>query len=344
MNGSIVWSVARATFREFWRTPEAVFWTYGFPVLMAVVLGMVFKPKEPDPVPVAVVAGATAPDLQQALAHDPRLQLRELASEAADNELARGRIAIMVSGTGRAPVLRLDPTRPESELARLVVLRALRTAVDGAGAVVPQVEAENRPGARYIDFLIPGLIGLNLLGAGMWGVGFNLVQMRTQHLLRRLLVTPMRRSEFLLGFLFSRLVLMLPESVAIWGFGALLWGVPFRGSWLAVALLVLVGGMCFCGLGILIAARPKTVEGVGGLMNLVLLPMWLLGGSFFDNERVTGVLGWAVEAMPLTHLNRGLRDCMLGAGGFEVAWAPLLVLGAIGVMTFALAIRLFRWT
>lgn len=343
MNWTIVWAVARATFREFWRTPEAVFWTYGFPVLMAVVLGLVFKPKEPDPVPIALT-GASAAELQQTLGREPLLTVRTLDPDVADNELARGHVAIMVSGTPQAPVLRLDPTRPESELARLVVERTLRTAVLGDGGITATIEVENRPGARYIDFLIPGLIGLNLLGAGMWGVGFNLVQMRTQHLLRRLLVTPMRRAEFLLGFLFSRLVLMLPESLAIWGFGALLWGVPFRGSALAVGLLVIVGGMCFCGLGILIAARPRTVEGVGGLMNLVLLPMWLLGGSFFDNDRVSGVLRLAVEAMPLTHLNRGLRDCMLGGGGFETAWLPLLVLAALMLVSFGLALKLFRWT
>jgi hypothetical protein len=192
MNWTILWAVARATFREFWRTPEAVFWTYGFPVLMAVVLGLVFKPKEPDPVPIAIVAGTTAADLQGALGQEHLLQPRILDADAADNELARGHVAIMVSGTPAAPVLRLDPTRPESELARLVVERTLRRAVDGVGGVSATIEVENRPGARYIDFLIPGLIGLNLLGAGMWGVGFNLVQMRTQHLLRRLLVTPMR--------------------------------------------------------------------------------------------------------------------------------------------------------
>jgi ABC-2 type transport system permease protein len=343
MRPRVVMAMARTTFREFWRSPEAVFWTYGFPLLMAIVLGFAFRPGELPPVPVAVVAGEHAEGVAAMLARHPRLQVEVLAEAAADRALARGRIALLVRDAAGEPVLRADPTRPEAEIARLLVERALREARDGPGQAIAS-EREERPGSRYIDFLIPGLIGLNLLGAGMWGVGFNLVLMRTQHLLRRLFVTPMRRSEFLLGYLLGRFVLVVPEAASIILFGIVLWDVPLRGSIAAVALLVVTGGLAFSGLGCLLATRPRTIEGIAGLMNAVQLPMWLLGGAFFSNERLEGVVRWAAEAMPLTHLNRALRDVMLEPGSVGEVALPILLLAAFGLSCFALALRLFRWT
>jgi ABC-type multidrug transport system permease subunit len=265
-----------------------------------------------------------------------------MSPAAADRALARGRIALSVRIENGEPVLRSDPTRPEAELARLLVERAFRDAKDGPGREIAR-EVEDRPGSRYIDFLIPGLIGLNLLGAGLWGIGFNLVQMRTQRLLRRLFVTPMRRSEFFAGHLLGRSILVLPEAVAIALFGVLVWGVPFRGSVLAALAVVVVGGLAFSGLGCLCASRARTIEGIGGLMNATMLPMWVLGGTFFANESLDGVLAWIAEALPLTHVNRALRDVMLEPGGFADVWLPLVALAAFAATCFALALRLFRW-
>lgn len=341
MRANVVFAVARTTFREFWRSPEAVFWTYGFPILMAVVLGFAFQPGPLPPVPVAVVASGDTAAVLAALQRQGRLQVELLPPAAADQALARGRVALLVRVEPGGPVLRGDPARPEAEVARLLVERGLRDPRNEAPAYASEVE--DRPGSRYIDFLIPGLIGLNLLGAGMWGVGFNLVQMRTQNLLRRLAVTPMRRREFLFGYLLGRFVLVVPEALAIVLFGVFVWGVPFRGSWLAAALLVLVGGFAFAGLGCLLACRARTIEGIAGLMNLFQLPMWLLGGTFFDNERTSGLVRWAAEAMPLTHCNRALREVMLAPGTLlDVAW-PLLGLAAFAAVCFAIALRLFRW-
>lgn len=343
MRLAVVMAVARTTFREFWRSPEAVFWTYGFPVVMAIVLGFAFQPRPPEPVPVAVVGTGAEPSLASALRTNPRLEVAVLDAREADAALARGRITLMLQGSIEAPVLRSDPARPESELARLLVMATLRDQSEGATRVTASLESEDRPGSRYIDFLIPGLIGINLLGAGMWGVGFNLVQMRHQRLLRRLLVTPMRRSEFLGGFLLGRLVLVLPESFAILLFGVLVFGVPFRGDALAVLCIVLSGAMAFTALGMLIASRARTIEGAGGLMNLCMIPMWLLGGSFFGNERFSGFMGWAAQSLPLTWCNAGLRDCMLEPRGFDAALGPIGMLAAFTAACFTLALWLFRW-
>lgn len=340
MRRSVVQAVGAATFREFWRSKEAVFWTYGFPVLMALVLGFAFQPGPLPPVPIAVVKGGDAVGLE-ALQRQPRLRVEVLAPEVADAALARGRVDLVVRFEGGALVLRGHPQRAEAELATLLVERTL--AADTRSAPPFRHEAEERPGARYIDFLIPGLIGLNLLGAGMWGVGFNLVQMRTQQLLRRLAVAPMRRSEFLLGYLLGRFVLVVPEAAAIVLFGTLLRDVPCRGSLTALALLVVVGGFTFSSLGFLLAARARTIEGIGGLMNLFQLPMWLLGGVYFSVERLDGVVRGVAEALPLTHLNRALRNVMLEPASLADALPTLLGLGGFGLLCFLLGLRWFRW-
>jgi hypothetical protein len=343
MTPRIVAAVAKVSLREFWRAPDAVFWTYGFPLLMAIVLGFAFQTQTPPPLPVAVIEGARADALAEQLRTSPRLAVEVLDADTADRALARGRLALLVRPTDAGPVLRNDPTRPDAELARLLVERTLRPPAHDAAPPLA-VEVEDRPGSRYIDWLIPGLVGLNLLGAGMWGIGFNLVHLRTQRLLRRLVVTPMRPGEFLLGFLIGRGILVVPEAAAITLFGVFVWGVPFRGSWLAFLLLVLAGGFAFMGLGCLLAARPRTIESIAGLTNLCQLPMWLLGGVFFSNERFGGVLRWAVEAMPLTHLNRALRDVMLEPTGAGAIVLPLVVLTGFGALCLVVALRWFRWT
>jgi ABC-type multidrug transport system permease subunit len=340
VNWTIVMAVAKTAFREFWRSPEAVFWTYGFPILMSVVLGFAFQPAPPEPIPVAVVEPDAA-QLVQRLSPSERLHLEMLDAEAADAALARGRIAALVRGPLASPTVRADPTRPDAELARLQIERAL---AGDDGAPPAKFEVEDRPGARYIDFLIPGLVGLNLLGAGLWGIGFNLVQFRTQNLLRRLFVTPMRPREFLLGFLLSRLLLALPESAFIMLWGVLFWDVPFRGDVAATCALLVAAALAFSGLGILIASRPKTIEGVAGIMNLCLLPMWLLGGAFFSNERMHGVLRAVSESLPLTWCNDGLRALMLEPGGWAEAAPELALLTVFAAVCFGIALRIFRWT
>ena len=111
MRARVVWAVMRATFREHRRTPEAIFWTYGFPLVMAVVLGVAFGEKALPRVRVAVLAGAEAGALESALEHGERLDVRVMDAAAADRELVMGNLDMVVSGSPAAPVLRLDPTR-----------------------------------------------------------------------------------------------------------------------------------------------------------------------------------------------------------------------------------------
>ncbi len=199
------------------------------------------------------------------------------------------------------------------------------------------------PGSRYIDFLIPGLLGMNLLGSGIWGVGFSVVQARQRKLLKRYLATPMRKSHYLLSFILSRLVFLIVEVVALVGFGWLLFGVAVRGSFASLAGLTVLGSFSFAGLGLLVASRAKTIEGVSGLMNLVMLPMWILSGTFFSYSRFPNAMIPFVKALPLTALNDALRSVMIDGSGVAALGTPIAIVVAWGAVSFVIALKIFRW-
>ncbi|MEZ5962918.1 MAG: ABC transporter permease [Planctomycetota bacterium] len=346
MRGSVVIAVARATMRDFWRTPESVFWSYAFPLGMALVLGFAFRGQPRAPVPVAVVPAASA-EIDEvvlgALRQDERLQVATMDEVAAERALALGRATVVVRLLAAGPRLELDPTRPDAELAELVVRRCLQEGAGRRDPIAIDVDEVERPGARYIDFLVPGLIGLNLLGMGMFGVGFNLVYMRVRKTLRRLAVTPMGRADFFAGFMLTRLLLALPASVVVVVFGRLVFGVPVHGSWLALVALIVVGAVAFSGIGLLLGSRAKTIEGASGLMNIVQMPMWLIGGVFFSNQRFPGFVQTMVDAVPMSLLTDGLRGVMLEGKGVIDVWVPIVALFALGGVCLAAAVRIFRW-
>lgn len=334
--------LTRARLHEFLREPEAIFWVFVFPILLALALGIAFRGGGPARVKVAVQAGEGASAIADALRAEDGLDARILDAGAAQNDLRTGRVALVIV-PGEPVVFVFDSARSESRLARLLADDALQEA---AGRRDPRAVRERRitePGSRYIDFLIPGLLGMNLMGSGMWGVGFAIVQARTRRLLKRLLATPMRRSHYLMSFAFSRLVFLVLEAVTLVGFGRLVFDVRVYGSVVDLAVVALVGALAFAGLGLLTASRAKTVEGVSGLINLVMLPMWVLSGVFFSYSYFPDALQPFIQALPLTQLNDALRAVMIDGAGLVAAWPALAVVAAWGAASFGVALRIFRW-
>jgi ABC-type multidrug transport system permease subunit len=249
---------------------------------------------------------------------------------------------LVVSATD-PPAYAYDPTQPESRAARLAVDAALQRASGRADAFTPGRAEVTEPGARYVDFLVPGLLGMNLMGTGMWGIGFSLVVARNGHLLKRLVAAPARKSHLLAAQIVSRLIFLVPEAGALLLFAHFLLGVPLRGSLVLLAGVSVLGALAFSGLGLLTAARPRTIEGVSGIMNLVMVPMWIFSGIFFSTERFPAAAQPFVQALPLTALNDALRGVMLDGAGVAAVWPELALLLAWGGVSFALALRLFRW-
>jgi ABC-2 type transport system permease protein len=338
------WQLLLSRFRIFYREWEAVFWVYGFPILLALGLGLAFASREPERPPVDIVGNSDDPQLkkEKAFLENEGFPVEINEAATAHERLATGETALVIQISDQGNHYHYDQTRAEGVLAlRWVDALLLRNSNPTLPA--PVLESVEEPGNRYIDFLLPGLMGLNLLGGGLWGVGFVIVDMRIRKLLKRMLATPMNRSDFLLSIMSARLIFLIPEQGLLLLFGWLAFGVPMRGSFLLLFLIMLLGSAAFSGLGLLIACRADKMETVSGLMNLIMLPMWIMGGAFFSSERFPDFMQPLIQALPLTQVNSAFREVMLKDFSLDqIAWR-LAILAAWAVVTFTLALRFFRW-
>jgi ABC-2 type transport system permease protein len=342
LSGHPLWQLTAARFREFLREPEAVFWVFAFPVLLACALGLAFRSRTPPDVLAGVLAGPAAARIEQSLEAAPGVRVRVVDRRQADVALRNGDIHVLVV-PGDPVTFELDPGRPESRIARYVVNERIQR----AAGLAPAVPVTDRPvsvvGSRYIDWVVPGLLGLNIMGTGMWSVAFSVVQARSRKLLKRLMATPMRRSHYLLSHMTARLLFLVLEVAALLGFARLIFGVPVHGSWITLAGFCLLGAVTFSGLGLLVASRAKTVEGVSGLMNFVMVPMWIFSGVFFASANFPDAMQPFIALLPLTALNQALRGVMIDGAGLGHLLGPAAILVGWTLVTFSGALRLFRW-
>jgi ABC-2 type transport system permease protein len=337
-----------ARLRELWREPEVAFWVFAFPILLALGLGIAFRNKPADMTSIAIVSGPGAQDAVAMIQRSPlksaiRASVME-ASEAA-NGFRLGKFDLVVEpAPGGGFQYRYDPARPESVLAHNEVDDALQIAAGRQNPLATTAVTVSEPGSRYIDFLIPGLLGMNLMNAAMWGIGFGLVDMRQRKVLKRFVGTPMRRSDFLLALLSSRLILMIVEVGILLFFGVIAFHMRVLGSWFTIVLVGAIGALSFGGLGLLTASRAQKIESISGLINVVMMPMWIFSGVFFSYERFPAILQPFIKALPLTALNDALRASILEGASLASQSGRLLVLAVWGGVSFVLALRLFRWT
>jgi ABC-2 type transport system permease protein len=327
------------------REPEVIFWVFAFPLLLAAGLGVAFRDPPPTPLAIAVEAGSAAARHLAGLELSAEVAPVLLPTVTAHDALRRGEVVLVAGGdaAGDEVVLRFDPTRPEGRTARVIVDAALQHAGGAVRPVPTRSEEVRQRGARYIDWLIPGLVGFNLLSTSLWAIGFYVVQMRSNRQLKRLVATPMRRRDFLLSQMLARLAFVVIEVPLLLLFARLVFGVRVEGSVLELAVLVLLGTVSFSGLGLLAAARPRTVEGVSGIINVVLMPMVVLSGVFFSASRFPDAAQPLIRALPLTALNDALRAIMNDGLPLSSVPLPLAILAAWGIVTFAVALRTFRW-
>ncbi len=343
-----------ARLRESIRQPEAIFWVFVFPVLLALALGIAFRNTGPEKMRVGVENNdVQAARIAAEISRSANVEAILLAPEEAARALRTGKVSLVVqpaaaqnSSTAQSrPVFnfKFDPTRPESQMAKLAVDDALQRAAGRSDIAVISEKTATEPGARYIDFLIPGLIGMNLMSSGLWGLGFAIVYARTNKLLKRLAATPMRRWHYLLSFILSRLLFLVLEMIAVLSFAYFIFGVKVHGSLLTFMLIATIGSMSFAGLGLLVASRTQTIEGASGWINVVMMPMWLLSGTFFSSARFPDVVQPLIKALPLTALNDSLRAVMNEGASLASNAVPVTVLIAWGLISFLVALRIFRW-
>ena len=339
LDRSSLFQLTLVRFRLFLREPEAIFWIFVFPILLAGGLGIAFRNRPPDVLPV----GATTVQLTHALAADKGLTAKTMSEAQGGRALATGSILLLAIKTPDGISYEFDETNPDARTARMIADRAIQTAAGRNEAVPVQNQLVRETGSRYIDFLVPGLLGMNLMGSAIWGMGFSIVESRQKKLLKRLVASPMPRWQYLASYLLSRLSMLVIEVVGFLGFARLVFGVPFRGSFWQLGLLCVLTSLAFSALGLLVASRAKTMEAASGLMNLVMLPMWILSGVFFSAARFPAVVQPVVRALPLTAAIDALRGNMLQGMNLGQLTTPMAILLTWLVMSFAIALRIFRW-
>ncbi|MGO9095336.1 MAG: ABC transporter permease [Bryobacteraceae bacterium] len=327
-------------FREFWREREAVFWTFVFPVLLAAGLGIAFRNRAPE----VLKIGAAEPRLAGTLGQSKSLNVKLLHRAEGERALRTGAIVLLALARPEGGVVyRYDDTNPDGRTARLLAEQAIQRAAGVRVGVAESDDLVREPGARYIDFLLPGLLGMNLMGSGMWSLGFAIVYARKQKLLKRLVASPMSRAEYLLSFLLARLTLLIAEVGALVGFGTLVFGVPLRGPLWQLALVCVATALAFSALGLLVASRAQTIEAVSGLMNFIMMPMWVFSGVFFSADRFPAALQPFIQALPLTAAINALRANMLEGAGVSQYGGEMAILAAWIAVSFFTALKLFRW-
>ncbi len=336
---SSLYQLTMVRFRLFIREPEAIFWIFVFPILLAGGLGIAFRNRPAD----VFQVGATTAQLTHALAADKGLTATTMNEADGTRALATGSILLLAVQTPDGVSYKFDETNPDARTARMVADRAIQTAAGRHEAIHVQNQLVRETGSRYIDFVVPGLLGMNLMGSAIWGMGFSIVESRQKKLLKRLVASPMPRWQYLASYLLSRLSMLVIEVVGFLGFARLVFGVPFRGSLWQLGLLCVLTSLAFSALGLLVASRAKTMEAASGLMNLVMLPMWILSGVFFSAARFPAVVQPVVRALPLTAAIEALRGNMLQGMNLGQLTTPMAILLTWLVMSFAVALRIFRW-
>jgi ABC-2 type transport system permease protein len=333
---------------ELAREKEVVFWVFVFPLLLALGLGLAFRNKPADVTSIAIVSGPYAQNAVSLIQNS--LQRNAIHSEIVDQGRALqgfrlGKYDLVVEPKSPTEVqYDYDPSRPESVRSRGEVDDALQSAAGRKDVIATTSFTSSEPGSRYIDFLIPGLLGMNLMNSGMWGIGFALVDMRQRKLLKRFVATPMRRGDFLLALASSRLILMIIEVGLLLGFGVITFHMRVLGSLWTILLIGAIGAMAFGGLGLLTASRAQKIESVSGLINIVMMPMWIFSGVFFSYQRFPAVVQPFIKALPLTALNDALRATILQGSSLFSQSGRIGVLALWGGISFVLALRWFRWS
>lgn len=331
-----------ARLREFLREPEALFWVFAFPIIMTCALGIAFRSRGAEPIIVGVADVDGRAQVVSALDGEGGFTVRVLAPDDVDRAIRDGRAPVVVI-PGDPPTYRFDEARAESQVARLAVDRALQQAAGRVDAFTPVDQPIDIVGSRYIDWLVPGLLGMNIMSTGLWGIGFSIVQARTRRLLKRLVATPMSRAHYLASHVLSRLGFLALEAAVLVGFAWFAFGVAVHGTIGALVVVALTGALCFGAIALLAASRAKTIEAISGILNLVMLPMWVLSGVFFASTNFPDVMQPFIKALPLTALNDALRGVM-NEGLSIASLAPELgIMTAWGLLSFFAALRLFRW-
>ena len=351
-------------FLETLRQPDVLFWGIVFPVLISIGLGLAFSQKNETKFNIIRV-GDNYTELDSLLniyGQKNNKKTKEIFTWTVNDEnlgktefnfissnwddgiisLKRGESDIIITYTLGKISYHFDPCNSQAELAYMK-LSALLKSPTNINATQTQISPLTLKGVRYIDFFIPGLIAFGLMSSLLWGVSYTIIECRSQKLLRRMIATPMKKSNFLIAMMFVRTVMNIIEALILFFFAWLLFDIQIQGNIAAFAVLFLAGNLAFTGIAVLLSCRAEKTETGNGLINLVQMPMMLLSGIFFSYHNFPEWSIGAIKLLPLTALADGMRSIFNeGAGWIEIIM-PTTALSVLGIVCFVVGMKLFKW-
>jgi ABC-type multidrug transport system permease subunit len=335
------------------RDPRALFWIFAFPLLLLGGFGLVFRPgKTPA---LTVVRVATAPrtpadeEMDRTLAGSG-LQVLTLSRGEAEARWGRSQTALQLERVDRSYRLRMNAyllAQGQAAASRIqeahLKAQARRQGVEALELPVAMETPGHAMSTSYVAFLLPGLLGMNLLSMGLFSVGMVNVSYREKGKFRRLAVTPLPKWIFLMGQILSRLTLTGLQSALMLVAGALLFGVVNQGSYLALVTVMTLGTVCFMAMGFALSSLADTEESYAALSNVFFFPMMLLSGVYFTLDSAPHWLQSAVLVLPLSPYLLSLRSVFNDGASMALHGGGLLLVAAWAIAAFLFAVRRFRW-
>jgi ABC-type multidrug transport system permease subunit len=335
------WAILVARNKEFYRDTGAMAWNILFPVLVVLGFSFAFSGSNQDLFKAAIVDHATV----GAFRDTKFVQFIDAPSGGLDEtllKLRRHQVDVVVApgagapGTAGGPRYWINESSPKGYLLE----KLLREAAAGAPLTKGTVEGRE---IRYVDWLISGLLAMNMMFSALFGVGYTIVRYRKNGVLKRLKATPLGPFSFLLAQVASRLWLITVLTAAIFAGCHALVHFRMEGSYFDLALVMVMGAMCLISLGLLVAARISSEELAGGVLNLITWPMMFLSGVWFSLEGAHPAVRMAAQAFPLTHVIDAARAIMTEGATLGMVAPHLAVLAAMTAAFLALGTWVFRW-
>jgi ABC-type multidrug transport system permease subunit len=361
-----------AQFREILREPGILFWGIIFPILMSLGLGIAFTKKTDITRKVAVVnntlevqghdslnivsrflheyadtagqiAGSSRVLIPDEKLGNTTLIFQQKNWDDAIVQLKRGTLAMILEENEGRVVYHFDPLNPDAQLTFLKLTALFDRNGKSSRGHKEEITPLTLIGTRYIDFFIPGLIAMNIMTACLWGISYSMIEKRSKKLLRRMVATPMRKSNFLISLITVRMIMNFVEASLLLLFAWLVFDITIQGNVPALIVLFLAGNFAFAGIAVTVSCRTGKTEIGNGLINAVTLPMMVLSGVFFSYYNFPE---WAIpyiQKFPLTLLADGIRSIFIEGASFSTTAWPSFVLALIGVFFFTIGLRFFKW-
>lgn len=336
-----IFQLISVKFKEFYREPAIIFWAIIFPISMAGVMGIAFQNKGANVVKTAVVLNQESKSKTNEFG-TKHIQFKFMELQEIRDAIKKGKINVYIQFNPNGEyTFYFDPKNPNASKEYYMILNYLHR--KNNQELQHKVVELQATGSRYIDFFIPGLLGMGIMNSCIWGIGWALIELRVKKLLRRMAATPMNKLYFFLSYFVARLAINSIEFLLLFAFSYFLFGVKLFGSVWAVIILIIIGNYAFSGIATLLASRANNTQVGNGLINMVTLPMMILSGVFFSYHSFPEFLIPFIQNLPLTILVDSMRSVFVEGAGIADVFLPSIKLLFCGIVFQMLGLKFFKW-